>query len=273
MSSNIGMVPLPALSLLLLLLYPTRAVCIPAVGGASQDVWFQVFRILQSEKPARNTSSHDCDSVLLCYPCSLQGAWARWPLKVPSNPKHSVIWWFCCHCKVQMQSTSEDQASHSGGLELETWSLTFIHLCSGFPITETAVAAVMLKTSRPLCYLCQAVFQTSESPHPNVALPLLSGCSKADVSGLPLSWCFWVLCCENLLENHVILWKDWPVFKGKVWKRHTNIRHTEKKATQEREKPAKNTNWEGRPAVSEQIAQLLCGRPKAGDPRDSGEGM
>ena len=24
-------------------------------------------------------------------PCSLQRRWARWPLKVPSNPKHSVI--------------------------------------------------------------------------------------------------------------------------------------------------------------------------------------
>jgi len=24
-------------------------------------------------------------------PCSLQGGWARWPLKVPSNPKHSMI--------------------------------------------------------------------------------------------------------------------------------------------------------------------------------------
>jgi len=26
--------------------------------------------------------------------CSLQGGWARWPLKVPSNPKHSMILWF-----------------------------------------------------------------------------------------------------------------------------------------------------------------------------------
>ena len=26
-------------------------------------------------------------------PCSLQGGWARWPLKVPSNPKHSMILW------------------------------------------------------------------------------------------------------------------------------------------------------------------------------------
>jgi len=25
------------------------------------------------------------------YPCSLQVDWVRWPLKVPSNPKHSMI--------------------------------------------------------------------------------------------------------------------------------------------------------------------------------------
>ena len=25
-------------------------------------------------------------------PCSLQGGWARWPPKVPSNPKHSMTW-------------------------------------------------------------------------------------------------------------------------------------------------------------------------------------
>ena len=27
-------------------------------------------------------------------PGSLQGAWARWPWKCPSNPKHSIILWF-----------------------------------------------------------------------------------------------------------------------------------------------------------------------------------
>ena len=27
-------------------------------------------------------------------PCSLQGRWAKWPLQVPSNPKHSMILWF-----------------------------------------------------------------------------------------------------------------------------------------------------------------------------------
>ena len=26
-------------------------------------------------------------------PCSLKEGWARWPLKVPSNPKHSMILW------------------------------------------------------------------------------------------------------------------------------------------------------------------------------------
>jgi len=26
-------------------------------------------------------------------PCSLQGSWARWPLNIPSNPKHSMILW------------------------------------------------------------------------------------------------------------------------------------------------------------------------------------
>ena len=26
-------------------------------------------------------------------PCSLQGGWARWPLKVPSNPNHPMILW------------------------------------------------------------------------------------------------------------------------------------------------------------------------------------
>ena len=26
-------------------------------------------------------------------PCLLQGVWARWPLKVPSNPKYSMILW------------------------------------------------------------------------------------------------------------------------------------------------------------------------------------
>lgn len=186
MSSNVGTVPLPALFLLPLLLFPTRAVCIPAVGGATQDMSFQVFRILQNEKPDRNTSFHYCHSILLRYR----------------------------HCKVQMQSTSEDQASHSGAPELETWFLTCILLCSGFPTTEMAMAAAILNTSRPLCYWCQAVFLMNGRPHPNVVLPLLSGCSKADVSGLPLSWCFWVLCCENLLENNVLLWKDWPFFKG-----------------------------------------------------------
>jgi len=25
------------------------------------------------------------------YPCLLQEGWARWPLKIPSNPKHSMI--------------------------------------------------------------------------------------------------------------------------------------------------------------------------------------
>ena len=27
-------------------------------------------------------------------PCSLQGGWTRWPLKVPSNPNYSMILWF-----------------------------------------------------------------------------------------------------------------------------------------------------------------------------------
>ena len=27
-------------------------------------------------------------------PCSLQGGWARWPLNLPSNPRHSMILWF-----------------------------------------------------------------------------------------------------------------------------------------------------------------------------------
>lgn len=146
-------------------------------------------------------------------------------------------------------------------------------MCSDFPVMEMAVAAVILNTLRSPCYWCQAAFLMNERPHPNVVLPLLSGCSKADVCGLPLSWCFWVLCCENLLENHVTLWKDWPIFKGQVWKQHTNIRQTEKKAPQEREKPEKDTNWERRPAVCEQIPQLLRGRPKAGHPWNSGEGM
>ena len=32
-------------------------------------------------------------------PCSLQGSWTRWPLKVPSNSKHSVILFFKCSGK------------------------------------------------------------------------------------------------------------------------------------------------------------------------------
>jgi len=28
------------------------------------------------------------------WPWSLQGGWARWPLKVLFNPKHSMILWF-----------------------------------------------------------------------------------------------------------------------------------------------------------------------------------
>ena len=28
------------------------------------------------------------------WPCLLQGEWTTWPLKVPSNPKHSMVLWF-----------------------------------------------------------------------------------------------------------------------------------------------------------------------------------
>lgn len=36
------------------------------------------------------------------YPlCTAQIDWARWPLKVPSNPKHSVILWFSSHFALQ----------------------------------------------------------------------------------------------------------------------------------------------------------------------------
>ena len=40
--------------------------------------------------------------IYLWCPCSLQGSWSRWPLKVPSNSKDSVILWHisqiqCCH--------------------------------------------------------------------------------------------------------------------------------------------------------------------------------
>jgi len=36
-----------------------------------------------------------CSSIWSSWRCprSLQGGWARWPLKVPSHPKHSLILW------------------------------------------------------------------------------------------------------------------------------------------------------------------------------------
>ena len=38
-------------------------------------------------------------------PCSLQGGWARWPLKVPSSPNYSMILWsshmlWCTGCRI-----------------------------------------------------------------------------------------------------------------------------------------------------------------------------
>lgn len=142
----------------------------------------QVFRILQNEKLSRNYSIHCCDQY--CYIMALANCKWRAHLKI-------------------MPLTVGVQAGN-----------LVPNMCSDFPVMEMAVAAVILNTLWPLCYWCQAAFLMNERPHPNVTLPLFSGCSKADVCGLPLSWRFWVLCCENLLENHVILWKDWPVFKG-----------------------------------------------------------
>ena len=50
------------------------------------------------EAPSLETFKARLDGALsnLVYLCSLQGCWARWPLNVPSNPKHSMILWFIC---------------------------------------------------------------------------------------------------------------------------------------------------------------------------------
>lgn len=100
-----------------------------------------------------------------------------------------------------------------------------------------------------------------------------TGCSKTDVSGLSLPWSLWLLCPENMLESDVILWKGWQSFEREIWKQHPDFRQTEKKVAQERQKPAKNTHPKRRPALYQQVTQLLCGRSQAGSPWDAGKGL
>ena len=58
-------------------------------------------RNIQGEAGWANWSSGRC-------PCSLQGGWTRWSLKVPSNPNHSMI--SCCYREV---CSSPCRAVHS----------------------------------------------------------------------------------------------------------------------------------------------------------------
>jgi len=51
------------------------------------------FHVLNELDPRSSwMGSEQPDLVKIC-PCSQQGGWARWPLKVSSNPKHSMILW------------------------------------------------------------------------------------------------------------------------------------------------------------------------------------
>ena len=63
--------------------------------------------------------------IYLWCPCSLQGSWTRWPLKVPSNSKDSMILWSLSHNSQQNQCFKLFITLHINVRHWSVWDLMF----------------------------------------------------------------------------------------------------------------------------------------------------
>ena len=88
------------------------------------------------------------------YPCSLEGSWTRWPLKVPSNSKDSVILWFYVEGltkgHLNEEGTWEVRTVHSGWEQ--TWDENML-LIFFYPWCLLTEICFLSTCSTSVCYL------------------------------------------------------------------------------------------------------------------------
>jgi len=68
---------------------------LPGVKWIAADAMIYFFFLIEGKKGERNCWIKPWATWYSCAcPCLLQGSWTRWPLKVPSNSKGSMILWW-----------------------------------------------------------------------------------------------------------------------------------------------------------------------------------
>ena len=136
------------------------------------------------------------------FPCSLQGDWASWPLKVPSNPKHSMIPWFYLPFTNTLLFFDPTVSRHLEVSKLVQGIISHAHLPPTLPMNFGSV------------FPCRWYIEQRRSPSQHLQVPKLFLASVPAQCELPdlISSCLFVLliiggvvCATRLVPLHV-----WP---------------------------------------------------------------